>query len=87
MSLPADVPPAPALRVTDATSHSVAVRWSSGDPSGLAIRRYRLEFWPAAEERSGAPAEVILERFVREHQLNGLLCGTVYHLRLRAVNR
>ncbi|XP_037071299.1 Down syndrome cell adhesion molecule-like protein Dscam2 [Pollicipes pollicipes] len=79
-----DVPPSPALRVTDATSHSVAVRWSPGDPGGLAIRGYRLQYWPAGDHD---PAEVHLERFVREHQLTGLLCGTVYHLRLRTINR
>ncbi|KAF0288254.1 Down syndrome cell adhesion molecule-like protein Dscam2 [Amphibalanus amphitrite] len=82
-----DVPPPPVLRVTEASSHSVTVRWSSGDAAGLAIRRYRLQFWPAAETNSEPPAEVVLERLVREHRLGGLLCGTVYRLQLRAVNR
>ncbi|KAL1110190.1 hypothetical protein AAG570_008267 [Ranatra chinensis] len=79
------VPPeAPTLIVTNTGSHWLEIHWSTTDNGGSAIRGYLLEH--AASYQLLQWIEERLPRGKNSHKLISLVCGTQYHIRLRAYN-
>lgn len=78
------VPPEPPeLRVTTVTASAVSLEWRTADNGGAPLHGFVLAY----RREFGDWTESHLDRHANSYQLDGLQCGTRYHLSLAAFNK
>ncbi|XP_047103802.1 Down syndrome cell adhesion molecule-like protein Dscam2 [Schistocerca piceifrons] len=76
-------PSAPLLQVSGTSTSWIQLKWNPVKNGGSAVRGYLLNF---RKEGGGEWEERLLPRDATLYQLQGLTCGTEYHLQLFAFN-